>query len=309
MLTEIIKKFIDMGASDIHIKEDSYIYYRQNGLFCSTDIFVSSFIVDEFKIKFLSEKDIKILYKQKNLDKALNIEGKRIRTNINFSMGKITISLRLIEDKIIGIDSLGIKEFIDDIINHVDKLYGFVLITGRTGSGKTTTLNSIIDYINSNYNYNIVTFEDPVEYVHVSNKSLINQRELGKDILTYNQGIFSALRQDVDIIIISEIRRPETIQAALTAAETGHLVISTIHTFGLAKTIDRIVDVFPNHIKNQIRFQLAITLRAIISQKLVLEKDKRRAEFKLLRVNKAVENLIRENKIYQIENFGKIYSV
>ena len=173
-------------------------------------------------------------------------------------MGKYSISIRLVRDYIIPLEELAIYKDIKDLLREAK---GLILITGSTGSGKTMTLNSILDFINRKYNYSIYTLEDPVEYIHKPKASLINQLEIGKDIDNYEKGLKSALRNDIEVLSISELREQEAISIALTAAETGHLVISTLHTLNTSKTIDRIIDVFSESRQNQIRLQLSTSIK------------------------------------------------
>ena len=184
------------------------------------------------------------------------------------------------------------------------KKRGLVLVTGPTGSGKSTTLASLIDIINTNYSYNIITIEDPVEYLHKHKKSIVNQREMGIDTVSYSKALVASLREDPDVILIGEMRDMDTIQTAITAAETGHLVFSTLHTIGAAPTIDRIIDVFPPYQQTQIRSQLAVVLEGIISQQLVttLDNSARKAAFEVLLTTPAVRNLIRESKTHQLSS-------
>jgi twitching motility protein PilT len=184
------------------------------------------------------------------------------------------------------------------------KQRGLILVTGPTGSGKTTTLAAILDYINKNRQCHILTLEDPIEYQHKHNKSIINQREIGSDSNSFGNALRAALRQDPDVILVGEMRDLETIGTALTAAETGHLVLSTLHTIGAAKTIDRIIDAFPPHQQQQIRVQLATVLEAIISQQLVptIDGNSRVAAHEIMIANPAIKNLIREGKAFQIQN-------
>jgi twitching motility protein PilT len=184
------------------------------------------------------------------------------------------------------------------------KQRGLILVTGPTGSGKSTTLASMIDLMNHQRNEHIITIEDPIEYLHKHNRSIVNQREIGHDSKSFANALRAALRQDPDIILVGEMRDLETISTAITAAETGHLVLSTLHTIGAAKTVDRIIDVFPPHQQQQIRIQLASVLEAVISQQILPKADGsgRIAAFEVMVANSAIRNLIREGKTHQIQN-------
>ena len=207
--------------------------------------------------------------------------------------------IRLINTDIPEPESLGLTQSVIDLVN---KKRGLVLVTGPTGSGKSTTLASLINRINENYSHHIITLEDPIEYLHVHKKSIVNQREIGMDTDNYGNALRAALREDPDVILVGEMRDLDTIATAVTAAETGHLVFSTLHTIGAAATIDRIIDVFPPHQQPQIRLQLATLLESIISQQLMRTADGngRVAAFEILHATSAVRALIREGKSHQI---------
>ena len=202
-----------------------------------------------------------------------------------------------------NLDLLGFNnEQLLKIRNMLKIPHGLILVTGPTGSGKSTTLASIINLVNENRNAHIITLEDPIEYMHSHKRAMVNQREIGADSMSYNNALRAALREDPDVILVGEMRDFETISIAVTAAETGHLVFSTLHTIGAAATIDRIIDVFPTHQQAQIRVQLSMVLEAVISQQLCPTADNkgRVAAFEVMITNPAIKNLIREGKTYQI---------
>ena len=234
-------------------------------------------------------------------DTSYSIHGKgRFRVNIYKQRNSTALAIRVISLDMPTLDSLGYPETLKDICN---LKRGLVLVTGPTGSGKSTTLAALINEINSNRESHIITIEDPIEFLHKHNKSIVNQREIGKDTLSYERALKAALREDPDVILIGEMRDLETISTAITAAETGHLVFSTLHTIGAAKTIDRIVDVFPPHQQEQIKIQLASVLQIIISQQLVETVDgDRNAALEIMVATPAIKNLIREGKTHQIES-------
>ena len=234
-------------------------------------------------------------------DTSYSIHGKgRFRVNIYKQRNSTALAIRVISLDMPTLDSLGYPETLKDICN---LKRGLVLVTGPTGSGKSTTLAALINEINSNRESHIITIEDPIEFLHKHNKSIVNQREIGKDTLSYERALKAALREDPDVILIGEMRDLETISTAITAAETGHLVFSTLHTIGAAKTIDRIVDVFPPHQQEQIKIQLASVLQIIISQQLVETIDgERTASLEIMVATPAIKNLIREGKTHQIES-------
>lgn len=223
----------------------------------------------------------------------------RFRVNAFKQRGSYAAVLRIVGSKIPTPESLGVPEA---VIGLTKKKRGLVLVTGPTGSGKSTTLASLIDVINKERNEHIITLEDPIEYLHKHNHAIVNQREIGLDTDSYGNALRAALREDPDIILVGEMRDFDTISTAITAAETGHLVFSTLHTIGAAPTIERIVDVFPAHQQNQIRSQLASVLEAVISQQLLptIDGKGRVAAFEVMLGTPAIKNLIREDKAHQI---------
>jgi twitching motility protein PilT len=236
------------------------------------------------------------------LDFSYSLPGVcRFRVNIYRQRGSIGIVCRVINSKIPSFESLNLplitKEF-------ARKTQGILLVTGPTGSGKSTTLAAIIDYINETFSKHILTLEDPIEFLHTHKNSIVNQREIGHDSQSFSAALRAALRQDPDVILVGEMRDLDTIQTAITAAETGHLVLATLHTTGAAQTIDRIIDVFPAGNQQQIRIQLASTLVGVISQRLLptVDNSGRRAAMEILVSNHAIANLIRSNKIHQIQS-------
>ena len=225
----------------------------------------------------------------------------RFRCNIYKQRGTYAIAIRMLPLNIPPFTELGLPE---TVLQFTRKTTGLVLLTGSTGCGKSTTLASLLDIINQEYNYHILTIEDPVEYLHSHGKSLFTQREIGEDASSFASALRSALRQDPDVIMVGEMRDQETIAIALSAAETGHLVFSTLHTIGAVKTIDRVLDSFPTDQQNQIRSQLATVLQGIVSQVLLPKKNGSGliAACEVMVVTPAVRNLIREGKQYQIGN-------
>lgn len=235
-------------------------------------------------------------------DLSLSLPGiGRYRLNVFRQQSAAALAFRLVADQVPSPQSLGLPASVMELYQ---RKRGLVLVTGPTGSGKSTTLASIIDQINSQREAHIITLEDPVEYLHLHKKSMVNQREIGLDTKSYANALRAALREDPDVILVGEMRDFETISVAVTAAETGHLVLSTLHTIGAANTVDRIIDVFEPHQQQQIRVQLSNVLEAVISQQLIPRADGngRVAAFEVLHANLAVRNLIREGKTYQISS-------
>ncbi|MDF2819629.1 MAG: pilT [Clostridiales bacterium] len=225
----------------------------------------------------------------------------RFRVNVFKQRGSMAAAIRLVNSVIPSPQQLGVPE---SVLNLFNKKRGLVLVTGPTGSGKSTTLASLIDQINQNRKCHVVTLEDPIEYLHSHNQSIVNQREIGLDSRSYADALRASLREDPDVILVGEMRDLETISIAITAAETGHLVFSTLHTIGATNTIDRIVDVFPPHQQQQIRIQLSAVLQSVISQQLIPMSNNRGrvAAFEVMHANQAIRNLIREGKTHQIQS-------
>lgn len=224
----------------------------------------------------------------------------RFRVNVYRQRGTCSMALRVVALTIPKMEDLKLPPVLKELAM---KQRGLILVTGPTGSGKSTTLAAMIDYMNQNRSEHIMTIEDPIEYLHRHNKSVVNQREVGNDSKSFANALRAALRQDPDIILVGEMRDLETISTAITAAETGHLVLSTLHTIGAAKTVDRIIDVFPPHQQQQIRIQLASVLEAVISQQILPKADEtgRVAAFEIMIANNAIRNLIREGKTHQMQ--------
>ena len=225
----------------------------------------------------------------------------RYRVNVFRQRGSVACAMRIVGTEIPKPESLGVPK---SVVELYAKKRGLVLVTGPTGSGKSTTLASLIDKINDERHAHVITLEDPIEYLHSHRKAMINQREIGLDTHSYADALRAALREDPDVILVGEMRDLETISTAITAAETGHLVFSTLHTIGAAATIDRIIDVFPPHQQQQIRIQLAVVLEAVISQQLIPTADRcgRVAAFEVMHGTIPIKNLIREAKTYQISS-------
>lgn len=256
--------------------------------------------------EMLTKDQEKRFFEEKDLDFSYEMEGNRFRLNLSFERGNIKLIARVIKSKLPTMEDLQMPKPVYDLLNSNQ---GLILITGPTGSGKSTSLAAMIEYINNNRNCNIITLEDPVEYIFESKKSVISQRQLGTDMPTFASGLRHVLRQDPDVIMVGEMRDLETISTAITLAETGHLVLATLHTCSASQTIDRIIDIFPPHQQNQIKSQLSLILSAVISQVLVPRKGGGRVAVRELMLNNpAVSNLIREQKIAQIKSVIETHS-
>lgn len=291
-------------ATDLHLCVASKPLIRVNGLLREipdSDVLRLSEI-NEIVGSLLDEGKRIRLAESKSLDFSFSIPNKgRYRANIYSQRGTYAVAIRMLPFMIPDFSELGLPE---SVKGFTEKTKGLFLVTGATGCGKSTTLASLLNLINEKYNYHIHTVEDPIEYLHQHKKSLVTQREIGEDAGDFAQALRAALREDPDVIMVGEMRDPETISVALTAAETGHLVFSTLHTVGAAKSIDRIIDAFPAEQHTQVKSQLATALEGIVSQQLIPRVDGtgRIIASEVLFVNPAVRNLIREGKHYQMNS-------
>ena len=237
---------------------------------------------------------------EKELDLAYGIEGARFRVNLHWEKGHIGLAARTIPQDIPTMEQLSLPAVVQ---NFTDLPHGLILVTGPTGAGKSTTLAAMIDYINTNRRVNIITLEDPIEFLFTPKKGIIRQRQLEADMVTFSEGLKHVLRQDPDVVMVGEMRDLDTIATTLTMAETGHLVFATLHTYSAPQTISRIIDVFPPHQQTQIRLQLAMTLRGVVSQQLLPREGGGLVATREVLVNTpACANMIRENKVEQIKN-------
>ena len=300
-IREILQTASENKASDVHITVGIPPKMRVNGKL-KTMPFERMLPGDtlEVLLSVMSEAQKERFEERGELDFSYSIpELGRYRVNAFKQRGTVALAFRLVSSEIPSPESLGVPESVIDLYQ---SKRGLVLVTGPTGSGKSTTLAAIIDKANHNRDAHIITLEDPIEYLHRHDLSIVNQREIGLDSHSYANALRAALREDPDVILVGEMRDFETISVAITAAETGHLVLSTLHTIGAASTVDRVIDVFPPHQQQQIRVQFANTLEAVVSQQLLPKADGsgRIAAFEVLHSNNAVRNLIREGKSHQL---------
>ena len=300
-IDELLREARSIGASDLHVTTGVPPKCRVNGelIDIGTDP-VLPVDAKELVESMIPGRLVEAFNRDGEVDFSYAIRGiGRYRVNIFKQRGAMAFVIRLVNTEIPSPDQLGLPKSVQNLIT---KKRGLVLVTGPTGSGKSTTLASLINEINERYTNHIITLEDPIEYLHSHKKSVVNQREIGIDTQSYAGALRAALREDPDIILVGEMRDLDTIATAITAAETGHLVFSTLHTIGAVPTIDRIIDVFPTHQQAQIRLQIATLLEAVISQQLIPTADKkgRIASFELMFGNSAIRNLIREGKSHQI---------
>ncbi len=304
LLNSFLEQTVKRGATDLHICVGSPPLMRINSklqkLPGTHPLSVDE--VSEIVNGSLDLDKMDTLLRDKVIDFSYSKSGLgRFRCNIYKQRGTYAIAIRMLPLQIPDFSSLCLP---DTILRFTNKTSGLVLFTGATGCGKSTTLASLVDIINESYNYHILTIEDPVEYLHSHKKSLVTQREIGEDAVSFSSALRSALREDPDVIMVGEMRDTETMAIALSAAETGHLVFSTLHTVGAVKTIDRVLDSFPADQQNQVRSQLATVLEGIVSQQLLPEKNGYGLvpACEVMISTPAVRNLIREGKHYQINN-------
>ena len=298
---EVLAKAKEAGASDVHITVGVPPKMRVNGDLITMDYErmlppdthrVVEDIMSDFQLQHFEERG--------EYDMSFSIPNiGRYRVNAYKQRGSVAVALRLVGTEIPAPEKLGVPP---SVVELSQRKRGLVLVTGPTGSGKSTTLAAVIDKINNTRDAHIITLEDPIEYLHSHKLSMVNQREIGLDTQSYANALRAALREDPDVILVGEMRDFDTISVAITAAETGHLVLSTLHTIGAASTVDRVIDVFPPHQQQQIRVQLSNVIEAVVSQQLIPTADGRSrvAAFEVMHANHAVRNLIREGKSHQL---------
>ncbi|WP_044237901.1 type IV pilus twitching motility protein PilT [Chondromyces apiculatus] len=300
-LQQLLRAMVDKGASDMHITSGTPPLLRIDGAIVPLKL--PPLTPPETKqlcYSVLSDEQRGIFEQKNELDLSFGMKGlARFRANLFVQRGAVAGAFRQIPFKILSFEDLGLPAVVLDIAS---RPRGLVLVTGPTGSGKTTTLASVIDKINAEQRLHILTIEDPIEYLHPHKLSIVNQRELGSDTISYKEALRHALRQDPDVVLIGEMRDLETIEAALTIAETGHLVFGTLHTNSAISSINRIIDVFPPHQQSQVRQQLSFTLVAVMTQLLLPRASGpgRVMTMEVMIPNAAIRNLIREDKLHQV---------
>lgn len=300
---DILINASDLGASDVHINSKCEPIARVNGKFIKiSNELLSKSDTEKMANELIGIQKFNEIKELGEYDFSISIKNLyRFRVNIYKQQDSYAIAARIINSEIPDLETLGLPNVVKEFSK---KENGLVLVTGPTGSGKSTTLASILDSINKNFQKHIITLEDPIEYIYNRKNSIISQREIGKDTKNFKSGLKSVLRQDPDVILIGEIRDEETLATALTAAETGHLVFSTLHTIGAAQTIDRIIDMFQANQQNQIRMQLSSVCEGIISQQLIpnINNEGMVAATEVMVSTSAIKNLIRDSKTHQISN-------
>ena len=302
-IEEILTAAKEAGASDVHLTVGIPPKMRVNGNLVTMD-FPKMLPADTLDVilSIMTESQRERYEEKGEYDMSYAVPNvARYRVNAFKQRGSAALAFRVVATEIPSPEKLGVPSSVVDLYQ---RKRGLILVTGPTGSGKSTTLAAIIDKVNSNRDAHIITLEDPIEYLHQHKMSMVNQREIGLDTENYANALRAALREDPDVILVGEMRDFETISVAITAAETGHLVLSTLHTIGAASTIDRVIDVFPPHQQQQIRVQLSNVLEAVISQQLIPTSDGRGrcAAFEVMHANHAVRNLIREGKSHQLQS-------
>ena len=300
-LPQLLKVMLDNKASDMHISAGSPPSFRVVGNITRAKMgSLTPAETKELCYSVLTETQKALLEEKRQIDLSFGIRDlARFRANIFYQRGTISGAFRHIPFEIPKLSTLGFPPTVKSLINRPK---GLVLITGATGSGKSTTLAALINELNDNERLHIITIEDPIEYIHSHGKCLINQREIGTDAIEYSEAVKAALREDPDVVLIGEMRDQETIETALTLAETGHLVFSTLHTNGAYQTLNRIIQAFPAEYQERIKMQLSMVLEGILSQVLIERSDKkgRALAIELMIPNYSIRNLIRENKFHQI---------
>lgn len=301
VMDDLLRELVAKNASDLHIKAGEPPIMRIHGALTRSDypkLTVEG--TEQLLFSILTEERKQKLYEQRELDLSYFVEGAaRFRVNMFWQQRKVGAVFRVIPYKIRTIDDLRLPPVCKQLALMPR---GLILVTGPTGSGKSTSLAAMINHINENQRCHVMTIEDPIEYVHPDRNSIVNQRELGTDTFAFHEALRHVMRQNPDVILVGEMRDLETIQLAITAAETGHLVLSTLHTVDSAQTIDRIVDVFDPDQQPQIRTQLSVTLRGIVSQALLPTKngEGRVGAFEAMYVTPSIKNLIRDGKTHQL---------
>jgi len=297
----LLRTTMERGASDLHITVDSAPVLRIHGQLQLMDLPPLS--TDETKAliySILTDDQKAIFEEEKELDFSFSVTGMdRYRVNVHYQKGNVEAAMRRIPQSIPGLDTLGIPDIVYDLIR---KPNGLVLVTGPTGTGKSTTLAALLDIINSEREELIICIEDPIEFYHANKKSIVKQREIYSDTHSFPEALRRALRQDPDVIVVGEMRDLDTIQTTLTAAETGHLVFATLHTPDAPQTVQRIIDVFPPHQQKQVRVQLADCLQGVVSQLLLPKADGvgRILSTEVMVATPGIRNLIREGEVAQI---------
>jgi twitching motility protein PilT len=302
-MEDLLRLIIDEKASDLHLSVGSPPAVRLHGRLVKLQLrALEPEDTESLARAITSDTNLQRVNEEGSVDFGFSFRGKdRFRVSVFRQKGYLGMALRVVPRKMLSLDEIGLPEAVRQLL-YMPR--GLILVTGPTGSGKTTTLAAMLDTINSSRDSHLITIEDPIEYVHDHRLGIVNQREVGSDVPSFSEGLRRALRQDPDVILVGEMRDLETMETAITAAETGHLVFSTLHTTGAARTVDRIIDAFPSTQQEQIRVQLASNLKAVISQLLLprLDGKGRVAVFEIMISTPSIAALIRDNKTFRIPN-------
>ncbi|EKE16526.1 MAG: hypothetical protein ACD_11C00004G0024 [uncultured bacterium] len=300
-IKNLLRIVAQQNASDLHLVVGRYPTLRSDGKLypLTQENILSAEDTKALADVIMSEDNKKEVAEKGQVDFSYNFDDKaRFRVNVFYQKGNLSLAMRLITGKIRSLDELGLPPALYEFMHFSQ---GLLLVTGPVGHGKTTTSAALLDFLNHNEDKHIITIEDPIEYLYEQDRCIINQREVGRDTKSFSDGLRAVFREDANVVLIGELRDLDTISTAMTAAETGHLIIATLHTNDAAQTVDRIVDVFPAHQQNQVRSQLASVLLGVVSQRLVPKVGGGRIPaLEIMIKNNAIENLIRENKSYQI---------
>ncbi len=302
-MEDLLRLVVDEGASDLHLSVGTPPAVRLNGRLLKLEVRpLTPEDTETLARAITSEANLQRVNQDGSVDFGFSFrDADRFRVSVYRERGNLALALRAVPKKMMSLEEIGMPPAVRQLL---DLPRGLILVTGPTGSGKTTSLASMLDVINATTDHHIITIEDPIEYFHQHQRGIVNQRELGVDVPSFADGLRRALRQDPDVILVGEMRDLETMETAITAAETGHLVFSTLHTTGAARTVDRIVDAFPEGSNEQIRVQLAANLKAVLSQLLLprIDKPGRIAVFELMINTPSIAALIRDNKTFRITN-------
>ena len=302
-MEDLLRLVIDEGASDLHLSVGAPPAVRLNGRLLKLEVRpLTAEDTETLARAITSEGNLQRVNETGSVDFGFSFrDADRFRVSVYRERGNLALALRLVPRKMMSLEEIGMPPAVRQLL---DSPRGLILVTGPTGSGKTTSLASMIEVINVTTDHHIITIEDPIEYYHRHQRGIVNQRELGVDVPSFAEGLRRALRQDPDVILVGEMRDLETMETAITAAETGHLVFSTLHTTGAARTVDRIIDAFPSTQQEQIRVQLSTNLKAVLSQLLLprIDKPGRIAAFELMINTPSIAALIRDNKTFRIAN-------
>jgi twitching motility protein PilT len=312
-LDQLLRHAVERGASDVHIKVGSAPYVRVDGRLIRTDYeAVSPVETERIAFAIMPKQRAEEFLATSEADFAYSVSGLgRFRVNVMRQRGSVGLVLRQVQSEIPSFDELGLPPVVSRL---AENPRGLVLVTGPTGSGKTTTLAAMIDYINETMQRHIVTIEDPIEVLHADKQSIVNQREVGTDTADFHAALKRVLRQDPDVILVGEMRDTETVKTALAAAETGHLVFSTLHTISATDSINRIIDFFPPHEQRQVRMSLAASLRGILSQRLVEKREGGRAAAVevLVATGRVFDKIVNPDETHEIEEIiadGEFYGM